>query len=87
MVPTIAQFTHHRSAAVKGEHRALLDNVHAQHEACGQVLVSSTVFASHRGDTWIDRVLRAMGTLGIGLLVPSSVYSCAHAHLPQVQWA
>ena len=28
-----------------------------------------------------------MGTLGVGLLMPSSVYSCVHAHLPQVQWA
>ena len=32
-------------------------------------------------------MLRAMGTLGVGLLMPSSVYSCVHAHLPQVQWA
>ena len=28
-----------------------------------------------------------MGTLRVGLLIPSSVYSCVHAHLPQVQWA
>ena len=31
--------------------------------------------------------LRAMGTLGVGLLMPSSVYSCVHAHLPRVLWA
>ena len=28
-----------------------------------------------------------MGMLGVGLLMPSSVYLCMHAHLPQVQWA
>ena len=28
-----------------------------------------------------------MGTLRVGLLMPSSVYSCVHAHLPQVQCA
>ena len=28
-----------------------------------------------------------MGTLGVGLLMLSSVYSCVHAHVPQVQWA
>ena len=50
-------------------------------------MVPSEAFASHAGDTWIDRVLTAMGTLGVGLLMPSSVYSCVHAHLPQVQWA
>ena len=26
-----------------------------------------------------------MGTLGVGLLMPSSVYLCVQAHLPQVQ--
>ena len=87
VVATIAQLTHHRSAVVKGELQALLDNLHAQHGVRGQFLVPSTAFASHTGDTWIDCVLRAMGTLGVGLLMLSSVYSCAHAHLPQVQWA
>ena len=50
-------------------------------------MVPSMAFALHVGDTWADRVLRAMGTLGVGLLMPSSMYSCVHAHLPQVQWA
>ena len=47
----------------------------------------SASFATHAGNTWVDRVLRAMGTLRVGLLMPLSVYSCVHAHLPQVQWA
>ena len=50
-------------------------------------MVPSTAFALHAGDTWVDCVLRAMGTLAVGLLMPSSVHSCVHAHLPQVQWA
>ena len=32
-------------------------------------------------------MLRATGTLRVGLLMPSSMYSCVHAHLPQVQCA
>ena len=35
----------------------------------------------------MDGVLRAIGPLRVGLLMPSSVYSCVHAHLPQVQRA
>ena len=35
----------------------------------------------------MDRVLRAMGMLRVGILMPSSVYTCVHAHLPQVQGA
>ena len=87
VVAAVAQLTHHRSAVVKEELRALLDDPHVQYGVCGQFMVPSAAFASHAGDTWIDRVLRAMGTPGVGLLMPSSVYSCAHAHLPQVQWA
>ena len=87
VVASVAQLTHHRSAVIKGELQALLENLHAQYGVCGQFMIPSTVFASHAGDTWIDRVLGAMGTLGVGLLMPSSVYSCVHAHLPQVQWA
>ena len=56
------------------------------YSVCGQFLVPSASFAMHPGSTWVDRVLRAMGTLRTGLLMPSSVYSCVHAHLPQVQW-
>ena len=40
----------------------------------------------HAENTWVDRVLQAMATLGVGLLMPAPVYSCVHAHLPQVQW-
>ena len=87
VVVTMAQLTHHRSAVIKGELRALLDVLHTQYGVCGQFMVPSTAFASHAGDTLVDRVLRAMGTLVVGLLMPSSVYSCVHAHLPQVQWA
>ena len=61
--------------------------MHLQYGVCGQFLVPSTSFATHAGSTCVDRVLRAMGTLRVGLLMPSSVYSCVHAHLPQVQWA
>ena len=86
VVVILAQLTHHRSAVIKGELRAMLDDLHTQYGVCGQFMVPSTLFALHAGDTWVDRVLRAMETLGVGLLVPSSVYSCVHAHL-QVQWA
>ena len=50
-------------------------------------MVLSEAFASHARDTWVDRVPRAMGMLGVGLLMPFVVYSCAHTHLLQVQWA
>ena len=83
---TLAQLTHHRSAVIKGDFKALLQDLHTWFGLCGQFMVPSTAFALHAGDTWVDRVLRAMGTLGVGLLMPSSVYSCVHAHLPQVQW-
>ena len=65
----------------------MLRDMHLQYGVCGQFVVPSAPFATHAGSTWVDRVLRAMGTLRAGLLMPSSVYSCVHAHLPQVQWA
>ena len=83
---TLAKLTHHRSAVVRGELRAMLRDLHMQYGVCGQFLVPSTSLATHAGNTWVDSVLRAMGTLGVGLLMPSSVYSYVHAHLPQVQW-
>ena len=87
VVATLAQLTHHRPTTVRVELRAMLRDMHKQYEVCGQFLVPPASFATHAGNTWVDRVLRAMGTLRIGLLMPSSVYSCVHAHLPQVQWA
>ena len=65
----------------------MLGDLHGQYGVCGQIMVPPEAFASHPGDTWVDRVLRAMQTLGIGLLMLSLVYACAHAHLPEVQWA
>ena len=86
VVATLAQLTHHRSAVVRSELRAMLRDLHMQYGVCGQFHLPSTTFAMHAGNTWVDRVLQAMGTLGVGLLMLSSVYSCVHAHLPQVQW-
>ena len=65
----------------------MLRDIHMQYGVCGQFMVPSASFATHAGNTWMDRVLRAMGTLRVRLLMPSSVDSCVHAHLPQVQWA
>ena len=87
VVATMAQLTHHRSTTVRDELRAMLRDIHMQYGVCGQFMVPSASFATHAGNTWVDRVLRAMGTLRVGLLMPSSVYSCVHAHVPQVQWA
>ena len=87
VVATMAQLTHHRSTTVRDELRAMLRDTHVQYGVCGQFMVPSASFATHAGNTWVDRVLRAMGMLRVGLLMPSSVYSCVHAHLPQVQWA
>ena len=87
VVATLAQLTHHRSTTVWDELRAMLRDIHMQYGVCGQFMVPSASFATHAGITWVDTVLRAIGTLRVGLLIPSSVYSCAHAHLPQVQWA
>ena len=70
---TLAQLTHHRSATVRSELQAMLRDMHLQHGVCGQLLVPSTSFATHAGNTWVDSVLRAMGTLRVGLLMPSSV--------------
>ena len=87
VVATMAQLTHHRSTTIRDELRAMLRDMHVQYGVCGQFMVPSASFATHAGNTWVVRVLRAMGTLRVGLLMPSSVYSCVHAHLPQVQWA
>ena len=87
VVATMVQLTHHRSTTVRDELRAMLRDMHVQYGVCGQFMGPSASFATHGGNTWVDRVLRAMGTLRVGLLMPSSVYSCVHAHLPQVQWA
>ena len=87
VVATMAQLTHHRSTTDRDELRAMLRDMHVQYGVCGQFMVPSPSFATHAGNTWVDRVLRAMGTLRVGLLMPSLVYSCVHAHLAQVQWA
>ena len=87
VVATMAQLTHHRSTTVRDELRAMLRDMHVQYGVCRQFMVPSASFATDAGNMWVDRVLRAMGTLRVGLLMPSSVYSCVHAHLPQVQWA
>ena len=73
VVATVAQLTHHRLAMVRSERRVMLRDVHLQYGVCGQFLVPSTLFATHAGNTSVGRVLRAMGTLGVGLLMPSSV--------------
>ena len=86
VVASLAQLTHHRSAVVQSELRAMPRDLHMQYGVCGHFLVPCASFAMHAGKTWLDRVLRAMGTLGMGLLMPSSVYSCVHAQLPHVQW-
>ena len=87
VVATVGQLTHHRWTTVRDELRAMLRDMHVQYRVCGQFMVPSASFATHAGNTCVDRVLRAMGTLRVGLLMPSSVYSCVQAHLPQVQWA
>ena len=87
VVATMAQLNHHRATTVRDELRAMLRDMHVQYGVCGQFMVPSASFATHTGNTWVDRVLRAMGTFRVGLLMPSLVYSCVHAHLPQVQWA
>ena len=76
VVVTLPELAHHRSAVVKGELRAMLGDPHTRYGVCGQFMVPSAAFALHAGDTWVDRVLRAMGRLGVGLLMPSSLYSC-----------
>ena len=65
----------------------MLRDMHLKYAVCGQLLVPLASFGTHACSTWVDRVLRATGRLREGLLMPSSVYSCVHAHLPQVQWA
>ena len=87
VVGTMAQLTHHRSTTVRDELRAMLRDIHMHYGVCGQFMVPSASFAEHAGNTWVDRVLQAMGTSRVGLLMPLSVYSWVHAHLPQVQWA
>ena len=87
LVATLAQLTHHRSTTVRDELRAMLPDIHMQYRVCGQFMVPSASFATHAGNTLVDRVLWAMETLPVGLLIPSSVYSCVHAHLPEMQWA
>ena len=75
VLATVAQLTHHRSAVVRRELWAVLRDPHMHYGVCGQFVVPSTSFAMRAGNTWVDRVLRAMRTLGVGLLMPSSVYS------------
>ena len=82
VVATLAQLTHHRSSTVRTELRTMVRDMHMQYGVCGHLLVPSASFATQAGNTWVDRVLRVMGTLRVGLLMPSSVYSCVHAHLP-----
>ena len=86
VVATLDQLIHHHAAVVRSELLAMLKDLHMQYAVCGQFLIPSTTFAMLAGNMWVDRVLRAMGTLGVGLLMPLSKYSCIHAHVPQVHW-
>ena len=86
VVATLAQLTYHWSTTVRDELQAMLQDMHKHYGVCGQFLVPSASFATHTGNTWVDRVLRAMGMLRIGSLKPSLAYSYVHTHLPQVQW-
>ena len=79
VVATLAQPAHHRSAVVRSELRAMLGDLHTQYGVWGQLVIPSTALRLHARDTWVDQVLQAMGTLGVGLLMPLSVYSCVHA--------
>ena len=65
VVATLAQLTHHRSATVRTELRAMLRDMHLQYGVCGRFLVPSASFATHAGSRWVDRVLWAMGTLRV----------------------
>ena len=64
----------------------MLRDIHMQYGVCRQFMVPSASFATHAGNMLVDRVLQVMGTLCVGLLMPSSLYSCVQAYLPQVQW-
>ena len=66
MVVTLAQLTHHPSAVIKGELPAMLDDMHTRFGVCGEFIVPPGTFALHAGDTRIDRVLTASGTLEVG---------------------
>ena len=57
VVETMAELMHHRSAVIKGELRAILDDLHPQYGVCGQLMVPLTVFASHATNSWVHRVL------------------------------
>ena len=57
VVATMAQLTHHRSTTVRDELRAMLRDMHVQYGVCGQFMVPSASFATHGGNTWVDRVL------------------------------
>ena len=52
---TMAQLTHHRSTTVRDELRAMLRDMHVQYGVCGQFMVPSASFATHAGNTWVDR--------------------------------
>ena len=65
VVATMAQLTHHRSTTVRHELRAMLRDMHVQYGVCGQFMVPSASFATHTGNTSVDRVLRAMETLRV----------------------
>ena len=49
VVGTLAQLTHHRSATVRTELRAMRRDMHLQYGVCWQFLVPSTSFATHAG--------------------------------------
>ena len=51
--------THHRSTTVRDERRAMLRDMQVRYGVCGQFLLPSASFATHAGNTWVDRVLRA----------------------------
>ena len=49
----------------------MLRDMHLQYGVCGQFPMPSAPFGTHDGSTWVDRVLRAMERLRVGLLMPS----------------
>ena len=83
VVAMVAQLVHHCSAKVREELLHMMDAIHLQHGVCSQYLIP---LSGPQGSMWPDVLLRALAKRKMGLLMPTPVYTCAHAHLLQVQW-
>ena len=86
VITVIARLARHRCKSVRQAVSEVLHSASREWGICSEVFLPSPALSSVSGPRWEDRVVRALASLGVGLLA-SSIAPCPDAWRPQVQLA